>query len=345
MVEQSDIAHYLLSLGFVKPRSVIEEELTIVDVSRRNSVFLATTRAGPTFVVKQAVAENQPGLANEAAVLRLLAGAPELAPHVPRVVHEEPAGACIVLSTPPGARDWTDRRGRVPRTPARVLGHVLASLHQLTDDVPQRARAVPDLLVPEPSYELVVNLSEGAREVLAHIQTSAYLQGRLDALRAADRPKALVHADLRWENCLSLPAAPTKRRTRLLIVDWELAGRGDPAFDVATVVASYLRSWFTSIPMVEAAAPARLMAAATRPLRSFRPAIHAFWSEYTRCSPRPPSLRRVVELAAVPLLETAIERSQPRSAPSAQAMTLLNLAQNILRNPDAAAAALLDLRT
>ena len=54
MLEQSDTAHYLLSLGLVKPRDVVDEDLTVVDVSRRNCVFLATTRAGPSFVVKQA---------------------------------------------------------------------------------------------------------------------------------------------------------------------------------------------------------------------------------------------------------------------------------------------------
>ncbi|MGH2968939.1 MAG: hypothetical protein ACRDK0_07730, partial [Solirubrobacteraceae bacterium] len=54
MLEQSDIAHYLLSLGLVKPRAVVGEDLAVVDASRRNRVFLAATRGGPTYVVKQA---------------------------------------------------------------------------------------------------------------------------------------------------------------------------------------------------------------------------------------------------------------------------------------------------
>jgi hypothetical protein len=52
----------------------------------------------------------------------------------------------------------------------------------------------------------------------------------------------------------------------------------------------------------------------------------------------------VVELTAVPLLEAAIERAQPQRAPSAQVMTLLNLAENMLRYPDDAAQSLLGLR-
>src|SRR3712207_4469427 len=107
MLEQPDIAHYLLSLGLVKPRDVVEEDLTIVDASRRNSVFLASTRAGPTHVVKQAGPRTGATLAHEASVLDFLAGVPELAPHVPSVVHHEPAAARLVLSTPAEARDWS----------------------------------------------------------------------------------------------------------------------------------------------------------------------------------------------------------------------------------------------
>jgi Ser/Thr protein kinase RdoA (MazF antagonist) len=344
MVEQSDVAHYLLSLGVVKPRSVIEEDLTIVDVSRRNCVFLATTRSGPTLVVKQGSIETAPALANEAAILRILADVPELAPHVPAVVHEERAESRLVLSTAPGARDWLDGRGRSPRVPARGLGRVLAALHELTVDVPQRAVAIPQLLLSEPSFEHLANRSQGGREVLAYIQGDDYVRGRLDELLTAGTPAALVHGDLRWENCLTLPAPAAKRRTRPLLVDWELAGRGDPALDVAAVMASYLQLWFRSVPIVDRVAPARLLVHAERPLRSLRPAMHAFWSAYACTSRRPPPLRRVVELTAVPLLEAAIERAQPQRAPSAQVMTLLNLAENMLRYPDDAAQSLLGLR-
>ena len=343
MIEQSDVAHYLLSLGVVKPRCVIEEDLAVVDVSRRNCVFLATTRSGPTFVVKQAPADGAPGLAGEAAMLRFLAGVPELAPHVPTVVHEEPAGGCLVLSTAPGARDWVDRRGRFSSIPARVLGRVLAALHGQTGDVPHSAAAIPRILRPDPPFELIVNLSEAAREVLAHIQGNARVQGRLEELLTVDAPVALVHGDLRWENCLTLPAPDAKRRTRLLLIDWELAGRGDPAFDVATVITSYLQVWFRSVPIVERVAPARLMAHAGRPMRFHTPHDPRVLGGLYARQLRPPPLRRVMELAAVPLLETAIERAQPQQAPSAQVMTLLNLAGNMLEYPADAAAGLLEL--
>jgi Ser/Thr protein kinase RdoA (MazF antagonist) len=343
VLEQSDIAHYLLSLGVVKPRAVIDDDFAVVDVSRRNCVFLATTASGPTFVVKQATAANESALAHEAKVLQVLAKAPELTPHVPAVLHHE-AGR-LLLSTGAGARDWADHRGRFPLIPARVLGRVLAALHGLVADVPRGADPIWGLQLPEPPLALVLELSAGAQDLLARIQASDFICGRLAELRDAGHRDALVHGDLRWENCLALPAAGARRRTRVLLVDWELAGRADPAFDVGSVLAEYLRVWVGSVPIVEAVDPGRFAHRARHPLAVMRPAVRAFWATYRSLHPRPPELRRVMELTAVRLLQTAIERSQGLAAATAHVVTLVQLADNLLRAPEDAALGLLGLQS
>jgi Ser/Thr protein kinase RdoA (MazF antagonist) len=348
MLEQSDIAHYLLSLGLVKPRDVVDEDLTVVDVSRRNCVFLATTRAGPSFVVKQAGPRSAGTLAHEAAVLGALAGAAELAGRVPVVVHNEPAAGRLVVRTPGGARDWGDHHGRFPRIPARLLGRTLAALHRLpageVEALPPDVDRMWALSLPEPPHELVLDLSSGAQEVVARVQAGRHLCERLGELRDAPGEDALVHGDLRWANCLALAAPGAERRTRVVLVDWELAGPGAAAFDVGTVLAEYLSVWIGSIPIADPADPGRLIARARHPLERMRPAIHDFWSAYRLANPLHPTLRRVVELGAVRLLQTAVEHAQGLAAPTAHVMTLVQLADNLLRDPDDAALTLLALR-
>ena len=155
-----------------------------------------------------------------------------------------------------------------------------------------------------------------------------------------------MHGDLRWENCLALPAPGARRRTRVLLVDWELAGRADPAFDVGSVLAEYLRVWVGSVPIVEAGRPRP-----ARRLRARHPlAAHAAGHPRVLVvvPPRPARSRRrcgaSIELAAVRLLQTAIERAQGLSAPSAHVVTLVQLADNMLRRPEDAALGLLGLR-
>jgi aminoglycoside phosphotransferase (APT) family kinase protein len=350
MLEQSGIAHYLLSLGLVKPRAVVDGDLTIVDVSRRNSVFVATTRDGPAYVVKQAGPRSARTFAHEAAVLRVLADVEELAPRIPKVILYEPAEARLVLATPAAAIDWTAQHatGRFPLILPRILGRLLATLHRIppthVEPLPPGVDPMWGLALPEPSHELLLDLSAGAQDLLARVQASPALCRRLDALRDAGGDDRLVHGDLRWDNCLAVAAPGSRRKTRLLLVDWELSGAGTPAFDVGTVLAEYLRLWVGSIPIVEPDDPGCLVTRARHPLQRMRPALQAFWASYVRACPQPPALRRVVELAAVRLLQTAVERAQGLARPSAHVVTLVQLADNMLTTPDAAAVSLLGLR-
>jgi Ser/Thr protein kinase RdoA (MazF antagonist) len=347
MLKQADIANYLLSLELVKPRVVVEEELVVVEASRHNSVFLALIREGPTFVVKQAAREEAPTLAHEAAVLRALDEAPGLSGHAPEVVHHDPDAARLVLRTRGGGRNWNhhQRAARFPRSQARLLGQLLGALHRLPADhvepLPPGVDSMWGLSLPEPPHRMLVDLSTGAQDLVARLQANQALCGRLRELAVLGFDGVLVHGDLRWDNCLAVAAGSSPRRTGLLLVDWELAGHGAAAFDVGTVLAEYLRTWLESVPIVEPAEPDRLRALARYPLQRMRPAVRAFWSSYTLSAPRRPALRHVMELAGVRLLQAAVEQAQTTAV--AQQVTLLQLADNLLRRPEHAAAGLLGL--
>lgn len=349
MLTQSGIAHYLLSLGVVKPRAIVEDDLVVVDASRRNCVFIATARTGPAYVVKQADARIAPRLAHEAAVLRSLAATPELKNLVPEVVHHDREAACLVLRTPAGGRDWSEHYdgGRFPLAPARGLGEALAVLHELpidaSEDLPQGFDRMWGLSLPEPPHELLLDLSAAASDLVARVQASDFVCGRLQRLRDLTSDDAIVHGDLRWENCAVVAAPGGRRRTRVLLLDWELAGPGPAAFDVGTALAEYLVKWVGSIPMLEPRDPTRFLDHARHPLRLMRPAIDAFWRAYRSARAHPPAPAHVVELAAVRLVQAAMERAQRSAAPSAQVVVLAQLANSMLRDPEDAALELLGL--
>ena len=350
MLGHSQITHYLLSLGVLEPRAIVEDGLTVVDASRRNCVFIATTRSGPIYVVKQASPRSALTLKHEAAVLRMLADAPELAGQLPALVHEDCNMALVVLRSPRGGLDWREhhKAGRFPLAPARALGRGLAALHRYPPDgigdQPPDVDRMWALQLADPSLELIHDLSAAAQDVVARLLTNAAMMDRLTQLRGDDRQDAFVHGDLRWDNCLAIAGPGSRRRTQALLVDWELAGAGEAALDIGTVLAEYLGAWVGSIPIVEVAAPGQLLSQAKYPLKRMQPAIDAFWSGYCEASSTSPTLRRVLELAAVHLVQTAVERAQVLVAPSAHLITLLQLAENILLEPERAAQTLLGLR-
>jgi aminoglycoside phosphotransferase (APT) family kinase protein len=246
-----------------------------------------------------------------------------------------------VLRSPGGASDW-----RISLSGARALGRALAYVHAARPELDARPGGLDPLwglTLPEPDHERLSDMSAGALDVLARLQTSSELCDRLLRLREDVRPDAFTHGDLRWDNCLARPAPGGSRRTRVLLIDWELAGRGDASADVGAALSEYLRLWVSSVPIVEGAEPWKLLDHARHPLARLRPSMDALWSGYRRATARQVSLRRVTELAGVRLLQTAIEHAQGLARASAHVVTLLQLGANMLRTPDDAARTLMGL--
>jgi hypothetical protein len=346
MLQQSDVAHYLVSLGIVKARDVVEDELTIVDRSRRNRVFVVSTGRDRAYVVKQAGTRGEASLAHEVATLRELARTRQLADRVPAVVLYDAGAALAVFSTPAGAHDWTvHHRRRFPTLGARALGHTLAVLHGThVNGLAQLHDPLWALQLTEPSRELLLDMSTGAQELVARVQADRMLCDRLDAVHGTISTDSFVHGDVRWDNCLAIARRGGRRRTNVILVDWESAGPGPAAVDTGTVFAEYLAAWVESVPLADPRDPGRLLDSATRPLRLIQPAIRAFWDAYRSARRGPLSLRSVVELAGVRMLHTAVERAQEVVTPTAHVMAHAQLAANLLRSPEDAARILLGLQ-
>jgi aminoglycoside phosphotransferase (APT) family kinase protein len=212
------------------------------------------------------------------------------------------------------------------------------------DGLPAAYDAVWALELPEPRREQLLGMSTGAQELVALVQTDRALCDHLEAVRSATTTEGFVHGDVRWDNCLALVGPSGRRRTRVLLVDWESAGTGPVAADPGAVLAEYLAAWVESVPIVDRRDPGRLLARASRPMRRMQPAMREFWAAYRDASRSPPSLRYVVELAAVRLLQTAVERAQELASPTAHVVAHAQLAANLLRRPADAARPLLCLR-
>jgi len=347
VLEHAQVAHYLLSLGLVNPRAVIEEDLTVTDVSRRNTVFLATCSAGPSYVIKEAGLAGTDTLAREATILRGLASQPALAGLTPELVHYDATAVRLVLRSPPRALDWGRQRRLSPLT-ARALGRALAAVHTARVDVeplPAGDERLWGLSLPEPSLDRVRGMSAGAADLLARVQADRPLCDRLKTLRDDGHERAFIHGDLRWDNCLAIAGAGGRRRTQVLLIDWEHAGPGRPELDLAAALAEYLRTWVDSFPAVEPESDlSRLDADARRPLATMQAAMLALWLGYVRASAQPLDMLRVTELAAVRLLETAFEYARGTPFVTGHVIVLAQIAANMLQAPGYAAWNVLGLR-
>jgi hypothetical protein len=346
-----DVAPYLIDRKLITAKAVVDGGLRVNDESRLNRVFVVTAEGERSLVLKTGGHAGSFRVAREAAALKRLWSVDDrgsLAPFLPPVIAYDDAEGVLVLEAAPHARDLGRHHssGRFSCALARGTGQALARLHAAPPSAMTGLQGPTDMTwslgVHEPDLDSLRTSSAAAIELTRIIQASDELRTALDELVASWTEEAVIHGDVRWDNCLACRRKGSQRWTRVQLIDWELCGVGDPAWDIGSFLAEYLRAWLQSIPIADPVHPGRLLTHAGLPLRRMRPAIRAFWDAYVHKRPAATAepgglLSRATRFAAVRLLTAAMEDAQtlPELRPSV--LFQLSLSQNILRRPREAA--------
>jgi aminoglycoside phosphotransferase (APT) family kinase protein len=339
MLEQHEVAGYLLKRRLLGRRSIAAGALRISDASSRNRNFrVAGGAPGESYLVKQGiVADSAHTLANEAALYRRLTrGGAALRACVPRLHGYDAAGGVLILEWIADGEDL-DRvvasRGGCPPVLAAALGRALAALHAVARDGEElRCDAPWVLALHRPPLEALRYLSAASVELVKRLQADAPLCRALDELREGWEAVALVHRDVKWANGIAHPApGGGARLTRVKLVDWEMAGWGDPAFDVGSAFSDF------------AAYGLRPGADATRPARV------AFWRAYAGTrglgeGAAAQLLERSARYAGARLVQSAYEHTQETTVMSAHVVRVMALAHELVVPGGRDAAQLLGLR-
>ena len=212
MLEQHEVAAYLLKRRLVSRRSIVSGRLRIADASSRNRNFRVSGGPGESYLLKQGiVADSAASLANEVALYRRLTaaghGGGPLAACVPQLHGHDRRRGILILEWIAGGEDLLalhTRRGRCSPVPAAALGRALATIHAVTPDGEALREDPPWVLaLHRPPLEALRYLSAGSIEFVTRLQADARLGTALDALREDWRPAALVHRDVKWANCIA----------------------------------------------------------------------------------------------------------------------------------------------
>jgi Ser/Thr protein kinase RdoA (MazF antagonist) len=346
-----DTPRYLLDRALLRPQTVLDGGLVVRDASSRNRNFRVETEGGPSFLLKQAIgAETVASLRNEATVYSYLMTLGDgLARYLPRFYDYDADEEVLILEL---VRDAVDLRGYHTASrhfsigPAAALGTALGTLHRLTL---RDARAEPRyaawiLSVHRPSTSVFREASAAGLELVRIVQGASGFPEALDRARAAWRPEALVHADVKWDNLLV--SVDESGEEELKIVDWEGATIGDPCWDIGSALAHYLSFWLFSIPVTGEVPPDRFPELAAYPLDAMKPALATCWRAYTSArgvdaDEAAALLARSVELAGARLLQTAFEAAQFQLQVTSGLVLHVQLAFNLLQRPSEAATRLL----
>lgn len=320
----------LVAAGALHAEDVLAPGVEVVDRSARHRLHVVRVRGSRALVVKQALdLESIRGLQREIDVYELSRVAPPLARHLPRTALCDRARALIALELVEPAQTLYERGSRdgIQPSEAAALGAALADCHGAV--AAARLRRMP---VSEPWVLRIFDLHAdprlaapaGLRQFVASIRPHRAVQDALQRARAAWKPQLLMHGDVKLDNCL---VRRTSDGPVVVLIDWELAGLGDPAWDLGAAVQEFL-----AFPDFAAPAPA---ASSTRPT-VMEPLIAAFLRSYFESLGERVDLRfaqRIALAAGARLLQAALEYAERDGVESPFVTTLTERAVAVLTDP------------
>jgi hypothetical protein len=231
----------LLACDWLRPGDLADPRVRIEQASSSHSLTRVTAPDGRCVVIKhvpEAAAQRQRSLASEMFVYRLARWMPAIAHAVPSPLFIDEARQLVVMEALTTGPHWPEPPAPVALespTAAAELGALLAGVHAATAALAVWPSPCAGVLGLPGSLDAACEGRPAATVALMRqIVAAPQLGALLDAGAAAYAMRCLVHGDLRRENW--------RRRAggALKLLDWELAGSGDPAWDVASLVAEML---------------------------------------------------------------------------------------------------------
>ena len=260
--------------------------------------------------------------------------------------------------------DFYEREKTFPPAIAAAVGKTIATIHRLTFNQNQYR----DFLTQDSNYNLLQSpnlfdyLSRIEPELLGYVDEGALAFYRLyqhnvvmvEAIAQLEQDWlncCLTHGDFRlvnilvslsWQEELELAAATPfdlrNHRGIIRIIDWEKFSWGDPAYDLGTIMANYLKLWLSSlITDLNIDLPTALNLATT-PLRIIQPSLVALIEAYLTTFPEIMAFNsnfvtKTIQFAGFHLIESILAKIEYREPFDETEMCKFQVAKRLLSHP------------
>jgi thiamine kinase-like enzyme len=192
-----------------------------------------------------------------------------------------------------------ENNGIFPLEIAQALGNTLAALHRSTfqkreyrdfmDTAPQgefRYRYYnPAQGVSSLNQDIFGNIPTEALKFHAIYQQYESLESAIADLAYEWKPCCLTHNDLHLNNILLHSHWQQLDECLIRLIDWEACAWGDPAFDLGTLLASYIKIWLSSLVIDPSLKLEESLHLAIIPLEVIQPSILAVIRAYLHSFP------------------------------------------------------------
>lgn len=271
------------------------------------------------------------------------------------VLHFDEENSIIVFRYLDNYQDLNDfytKENCFPIEIASATGTILATLHRDTfnnQDYQEFFSTVTDNLTTDHVPKFIHSLERISPEIFGLVPADGLkffaLYQRYDSLGlaianlgSAFTPSCLTHNDLKLNNILLDKDWEQSNKSIVRLIDWERGSWGDPAFDLGTVISSYIQIWLSSLIISNSLTIEESLRLALTPLESLQPSIAALTQAYFNQFPeilkyRPDFLERVVQFAGFVLIQQIQAMIQYQKSFGNAGITMLQIAKTLLCRP------------
>lgn len=360
ILNSQNVFDYLVTQSLVKESE--QPPSRTEPLAAKNFNLLLTFADGNKLLVKQE-RHNQEGKAAgefliEWRVQEFLQEFPDLDKYrlfLPEVVHFDRENSIIVFKYLDDYRDLMDFYTKEQKFPVEIatqLGTILGTVHRDTfnhQEYHDFFSESLDNLMPDQVSWMIQGLERVEPEIFGLVPDDGLrffsLYQRYDSLGQAIAqlgksvtPSCLTHKDLKLNNILLHKDWQNNHNNIIRLIDWERSAWGDPAFDLGTLIGSYVQIWLGSLVISNSLSIEESLRLAITPLELLQPSIGALTLAYLNTFPeilkhRPDFLERVVQFAGFALIQQIQAMIQYQKSFGNTGIAMLQVAKSLLCRP------------
>ncbi len=350
----ASLASWLIQRGLLDPAVFAEGQFAVEELEFHNRGFRVYRPAHNSLYVKQLREFDQPNvqcLQREAAFGKALAnfnGLDWLRTHVPQFLDYDARHHAVTVRLIPKSvnlHECIELCGVLPNHLLRQLGRTIASFRGTECDAVVSAMPAGSLPCKAP-WILSFHIDQGAgflspqnEEFLCTLQRDQLLTGSLDELHDGWRAESLMHGDMKWNNVLTRLGGGTGTEDEWFIIDWEMLDRGDPLWDLATMVQCWWHYWILSTPPDRLSDFDTLRVQRKQAFDETRNSLDLLWMGYVeaaklRGSSYADCRVRLLKLAAARMLQSVYELLSTVGVAAQYIELMIEMSRRVFADPD-----------
>ncbi|BAY09982.1 aminoglycoside phosphotransferase family protein [Calothrix sp. NIES-2098] len=360
ILNSDNVFGYLIEQGVCNQSDT--SSCTVEPVTAKNFNLLLTLADSRKLLIKQERHDREGKTAGEFLaewrIQKFLQQFPSLNNYqhfLPEVLHFDLDNSIILFKYLDDYQDLMDfytKGNSFPAEIATAIGTILGTIHRDTFNNQEYqeffSKSSDNLMVDQVSY-LVRRLERVEPEIFGLIPDDGLkffvLYQRYDSLGEAIAelgnaviPACLTHNDLKLNNILLQKDWQSSSNNTIRLIDWERSAWGDPAFDLGTLIGSYVQIWLGSLVISNSLSMEESLRLAIAPLELLQPSIGTLTQAYLTRFPkivehRPDFLQRVVQFTGFALIQQIQAMIQYQKYFGNTGIAMLQVAKTLLCRP------------